>query len=92
MAKDTPRITAGELHKIVEAQGQKKKKKKENTSNSTYTTCCLGGFQEKKREKKSRKENALFQTQSSEYSVVRHVWNFKRDWLLWSDVTTKLAF
>ncbi len=49
MAKDSPRITAGELQKIVESRGQKTflKKKKKKRSNSPYiTTCCLGGFQE----------------------------------------------
>ncbi len=41
MAKDSSRITAGELQKKVEFRGQ------------TYiTTCCLGGFQEKNQEKK----------------------------------------
>ncbi len=45
MAKDSPRITAGELQRLVESWGQKPKKKK---SNIPYiTTCCLGGFQEK---------------------------------------------
>ncbi len=45
MAKDSPRITAGELQRLVESWGQKPKKKK---SNIPYiTTCCSGGFQEK---------------------------------------------
>ncbi len=45
MAKDSPRITAGELKEIVESRGQKTLKK---LSNSSYiTTCYLGGFQEK---------------------------------------------
>ncbi len=26
------------------------------------------------------------------YSVVRHNWNFKWDWLLWSDVTKQIGF
>ncbi len=49
-------------------------------SHSTYiTTCCLGGFKEK-----------LFylnQKQTSAYSVIRHDWNFKLDWLLCSGET-----
>ncbi len=46
MAKDSPRITAGELQNIVESRGQKTLEKK--LSNSPYiTTCCSGGFQEK---------------------------------------------
>ncbi len=89
MAKDSPRTTAGELQKIVESWGQKTLKK---WSNSTYiTTCCLGGLQEKKKKKKntSRKENAFTKKQTPAYSVIRHDWNFKWDWLLWSDETKK---
>ncbi len=68
MAKDSPKITGGELQKIVESWGQKKHKK----SNSPYiTTCC---------------------PDSSIYSVVRHDWNFKWHWFLWSVETKKLAF
>ncbi len=79
MAKDSPRITAGELQKIVESRGQKTLKKK---SNIPYiTTCCLGGFQEK--------FSSLIQKQSPAYSDIRHDWNFKWDWLLWSDETNK---
>ncbi len=77
MAEDSPRTTAGELQKIVESQGQKTLKK---WSNSPYiTTCCSGGFQEK--------FSSLIQKQSPAYSVIRHDWNFKWDWLLWSDET-----
>ncbi len=47
-------------------------------SNIPYiTTCCLGGFQEK--------FSWLIQKQTPAYSVIRHDWNFKRHWLLWSD-------
>ncbi len=54
-------------------------------SNSPYiTTCCSGGFQEK--------FSSLIQKQTPAYSVVRHDWNFKWDWLLLSDETKKLAF
>ncbi len=83
MAKDSPRTTAGELQKIVESQGQKTFK---NMSNSTYITiCCLGGFQEQL--------SSLIQKQTPAYSVIRHDWNFKWVWLLWSDeTTTKKAF
>ncbi len=42
--------------------------------------------------KKSRKENAFTEKQSPAYSVIRHDWNFKWDWLLWSDVTKKNSF
>ncbi len=46
MAKDSPRITAEELQRLVESWSQKPKKK---ISNSTYiTTCCLGGFFQEK--------------------------------------------
>ncbi len=42
MAKDSPRITAGELQRLVEYWGQKPKKKK---SNIPYiTTCFREGF------------------------------------------------
>ncbi len=68
---------------MVEFRGQKPKKK--NISNIPYiTTCCSGGFQ--------RKFSSLIQKQTPAYSVVRHDWNFKWDWLLWSDETEKRAF
>ncbi len=51
---------------------------------SNITTCCLGGFQEQL--------SSLIQKQTPAYSVVRHDWNFKWDWLLWSDETKKLYF
>ncbi len=83
MAKDSPRTTAGELQRKVEFRGQKSFKKK--LSNSTYiTTCCSGGFQEK--------FSSLIQKQSPAYSVIRHNWNFKWDWLLWSDETKNELF
>ncbi len=82
MAKDSPRITAGELQRLVESWGQKPKKKK---SNIPYiTTCCSGGFQEKL--------SSLIQKQTPANSVVRHDWNFKWHWLLLSDETEKIAF
>ncbi len=82
VAKDSPRITAGELQRLVESWGQKPKKKK---SNIPYiTTCCSGGFQEKL--------SSLIQKQTPANSVVRHNWNFKWHWLLLSDETEKIAF
>ncbi len=67
---------------IVESRGPKTLKK---LSNSPYiTTCCSGGFQEK--------FSSLVQKQSPAYSVIRHDWNFKWDWLLWSDETKKMSF
>ncbi len=82
MAKDSPRITAGELQRLVESSGQKPKKKK---SNIPYiTTCCSGGFQEKL--------SSLIQKQTPANSVIRHDWNFKWHWLLWSDETEKKSF
>ncbi len=82
MAKDSPRTTAGELQKIVESQGQKTLKK--IVKQPYITTCCSGGFQEK--------FSSLIQKQTPAYSVIRHDWNFKWDWLLWSDKTKKIAF
>ncbi len=56
--------------------------KKKKKSNSTYiTTCCLGGLQQN--------WSSLIQKQTPAYSVIRHDWNFKWDWLLWSDETKK---
>ncbi len=56
-----------------------------NISNSTYiTTCCLGEFQEKL--------SSLIQKQAPVYSVIRHDWNIKWDWLLSSDKTKKMSF
>ncbi len=56
---------------------------KESLSGLT-TTCCLGGFQEKL--------SKLIQKQTPAYSVIRHDWNFKWDWLLWSDETKTNCF
>ncbi len=54
MAKDSSRITAGELQKKVEFRGQKtlKKNKKIKPNIAYITTCCLGGLQDKNQEKK----------------------------------------
>ncbi len=82
VAKDSPRTTAGELRENSWVSGSENLKK--NMSNSPYiTTCCLGGFQEK--------FSSLIQKQSPAYSVVRYDWNFKWDWLLWSD-EKKMSF
>ncbi len=62
MAKDSPRITAGELQRLVESWGQKPKK---NISNNPYiTTCCSGGFQ--------GKFSSLIQKQTPTNSVIRY--------------------
>ncbi len=63
---------------MVESRGQKTLKKLSNST--SIAMCCLGGFQDKK--EKSRKENAFIQKQSPAYSVVRHDWDFKWDWLI----------
>ncbi len=43
-----------------------------------------------KKKKEKKKENSwLIQKQSLAYSVVRHYFNFKWNWLLWSDETYK---
>ncbi len=84
MAKDSPRNTAGELQKKVEFRGQKTLKK--IIKQHLHHHMLFG------RRKKSRKENAFTKKPSPAYSVVRHDWNFKWDWLLWSDVTKKFAF
>ncbi len=75
MAKDPSRTTAGELQKIVESRGQKTLKK--IVKQPLHHHMLLGGFQEK--------FSSLIQKQSPAYSVIRHDWNFKWDWLLWSD-------
>ncbi len=85
--KDSPRIT-WELQKIVESQSQKTLKIYNKIKQHLHH--MLFGWVSRK--KKLRKENAFIQTQSSAYSVVRHDWNFKWDWLLWSDVKKKLLF
>ncbi len=60
------------------------------SENSLYTTTCfLGGFQVNL--------SLLIQKQYAKYaktaySVVRHDWNFKWHWHLWSDETKKWAF
>ncbi len=40
----------------------------------------------------SRKILLAHQKQSPAYSVIRHDWDFKWDWLLWSDETKKTSF
>jgi len=45
VAKDSSRITDGELQRLVESWGQKAYLKK--SDNPYITTCCLRGFQEK---------------------------------------------
>ncbi len=77
---DSPRITAGELQRLIVlgSEGQKKK-------NSLYIpTCCSRGFQKKK--------CLLIQKQPPAYSVVRHNYNFKWDQFLWSVETKKMSF
>ncbi len=81
MAKDSSRTTAGEFW------GQKTFKKNYQKA-PTSPHVVWEGF----KKKKSRKENDLTKKQSPAYSVVRHDWNFKWDWRLWSDVTKKLGF
>ncbi len=82
MAKDSPRITAGELQRLVESWGQKPKKKNQTSPISPHVV--REGF----------KKNCphLIQKQTPANSVVRHDWNFKWDWLLLSDETEKIAF
>jgi len=38
------------------------------------------------------KFSLLIQKQTPAYSVVRHDWKFKRDWILWPDETKKESF
>ncbi len=78
MAKDSPRTTAGELQKIVKSQGQKTLK---NLSNSTHM--LFGRVSRKNLLAPAKKKTPA-------YSVIRHDWNFKWDWLLWSDETKKM--
>jgi len=75
VAKDSSRITDGELQRLVESWGSESLKKLAN--NLYITTCYLGGFQEK--------SSSLLQKQTPAYSGVRHDWIFKRDRILWSD-------
>ncbi len=84
MAKDSFRATAGELQKKIESQGQKTCTK---LSNNTYITTLFGRASRKK-----IKKNAFTKNLSTAYSLVRHNWNFKWDWLLWSNVTKKYSF
>ncbi len=82
VAKDSPRITAGELQKIVESRGQKTLKK--IVKQHLHHHMLFGRV--------SRKILLTHQKQSPAYSVIRHDWNFKWDWLLWSDETKKNYF
>ncbi len=82
MAKDSPRITAGELQRLVESWGQKPKKKK--IKHPLYHHMLFGRV--------SRKIVLTHPKTTPANSVVRHDWNFKWHWLLLSDETGKRAF
>ncbi len=91
MAKDSSRITAGDLQKKIEFWAQNILK--EMIKQPQHRHMLFGrASRKKKKKKKSRKENAFTKKQSPAYSVVRHDWNFKWDWLLWSDETKNVAF
>ncbi len=77
MAKDSPRTTAGELQKVVESQGQKTLKKNCQIA-PTSPHVVWEGF---------KKVCSLIQNQTPAYSVIRHDWNFKWDWLIRSGET-----
>ncbi len=70
VAKDSPRTTAGELQKIVESWGQKTLKKCQTAPTSPHVV--WEGLE---------KKYSLIQKQTPAYSVIRHDWNFKWDWL-----------
>ncbi len=77
MAKDSSRTTAGELQKIVESRGQKTLHK--NYIQHLHHHMLFGRV--------SRKILLTHPKTTPAYSVIRHDWNFKWDWLLWSDET-----
>ncbi len=83
MAKDSSRITAGELQKRVVSKSENLKKK--IIKQHQHRHMLFGRVSRKK----SRKDNAFTKKLTSAYSVVGHDWNFKWDWLLWSDETKK---
>ncbi len=78
MAKDSPRTTAGELQKIVESRGQKTLKK--IVKQHLHHHMLFGRVSRKILLAHPKKKTLA-------YSVIRHDWNFKWDWLLWSDET-----
>ncbi len=69
VAKDSPRITDGELQRLVESKWQKDKQIKKNSNSRCITTCCLGGFQEI--------SSSFIQKQTPVYPVVKHDCCFK---------------
>ncbi len=79
MAEDSPRTTAGELQKLVESLGQKTFNKNSQTA-PTSPHVVWEGFEGL---------GGPIQKQTPAYSVIRHDWNFKWDWLLWSVETKK---
>ncbi len=83
MAKDSPKTTAGELQKIVEFLGYKTLKKIGQTA-PTSPHVVWESF------KKNYPSSSKKQTPT--YSVIIHNWNFKWNWLLWSDETNKMSF
>ncbi len=82
MAKDSPRITAGELQRLVESWGQKPKKKKNQTS-PISPHVVREGF--KKNCPHSSKNN------SSKFSCQTRL-ELQWHWLLLSDETEKKLF
>ncbi len=82
MAKDSSRITAGEFQKIVESRGQKTKKI--IVKQHLHHHMLFGRV--------SRKILLTHPKIISSIFSVRHDWNFKWDWLLWSDETKKWSF
>ncbi len=82
MAKDSSRTTDGELQKTETLKNLYKIYQTAPTSPHVV----MEGF---KKKKKIKKRKFSHPKQTAAYSVVRHDWNFKRDWLLWSDETKK---
>ncbi len=76
MAKDSPRTPAGELKKIVEFRGQKTFVKNCQTAPTVHHHMLLGRV--------SRKIILAHPKQTPAYSLIRHDWNLKWNWLLWS--------
>ncbi len=80
--KTLPRTTAGELQNIVESRGQKTLKT--NVKQHLHHHMLFGRV--------SRKIILTHPKTTPAYSVIRHDWNFKWDWLLWSDETKTNCF
>ncbi len=85
MTKDSPRTTAGALQEIVlESESRSQKTFFLIVKQRLHHHMLFGRV--------SRKIILAHPKTAPAHSVIRHDWNFKWDWLLWSDETKKTVW